>query len=160
MITKTPAPADVAIGTNIRAARVNAGMSQETLGKLVGVTFQQIQKYEKGTNRVGGSRMQKISAALQVSINYLFQGTEQGTQTTAVAYSTDTRKAIAAFESLGRKQRSAALVMLQTMAGIPAEKEADEDLEVDSVKGASLRKMISQGIEAGLKHIDTHRPTN
>jgi len=58
---KKPNPVDQHIGSRIRLRRTMIGMSQETLGESLGITFQQIQKYEKGTNRVGGSRMQAIA---------------------------------------------------------------------------------------------------
>ena len=67
MMKKQPKPDDILIGTKIRARRVAIGMSQEKLGEAVGVTFQQIQKYEKGTNRVGGSRLMQIAAALKTT---------------------------------------------------------------------------------------------
>jgi transcriptional regulator with XRE-family HTH domain len=50
------------------------GMSQEKLGEMLGLTFQQVQKYEKGTNRVGASRLQQISEALQVPVSFMFEG--------------------------------------------------------------------------------------
>lgn len=75
---KNPQPADVAIGTNIRTLRVVRRMSQERLGDAIGVTFQQVQKYEKGTNRVGGSRALQIAAALNVSVAELYKGLEVG----------------------------------------------------------------------------------
>jgi len=55
------------------------GMSQEKLGEALGLTFQQIQKYEKGTNRVGASRIQQISEILQVPVSFLFEGGPSGT---------------------------------------------------------------------------------
>jgi transcriptional regulator with XRE-family HTH domain len=58
----------------MRARRLVLGISQEDLGKAVGVSFQQIQKYEKGANRIGASRLQKLSHALQVPISYFFEG--------------------------------------------------------------------------------------
>ena len=54
--------------------RIMLGMSQEKLGESLGLTFQQIQKYEKGTNRVGASRLQQISEILQVPVSFLFEG--------------------------------------------------------------------------------------
>lgn len=54
-------------------------ISQETLGQKVGVTFQQIQKYEKGANRVGASRLSQIAAALNVEVSYFFEGQQAGT---------------------------------------------------------------------------------
>jgi transcriptional regulator with XRE-family HTH domain len=58
--------------------RIMLGMSQEKLGEALGLTFQQIQKYEKGTNRVGASRIQQISEVLQVPVSFLFEGGPSG----------------------------------------------------------------------------------
>jgi transcriptional regulator with XRE-family HTH domain len=58
----------------MRSRRLVLGISQEDLGKAVGVSFQQIQKYEKGANRIGASRLQKLAHALQVPISYFFEG--------------------------------------------------------------------------------------
>lgn len=63
---KTPNPDDVAIGKRVRAFRQQASMSQEKLGLALGLTFQQVQKYEKGMNRIGGSRMLQIAKVLGV----------------------------------------------------------------------------------------------
>ncbi len=81
MTTKSPLPADVAIGAKIRLRRMELGMSQEKLGDLLGVTFQQCQKYEKGTNRVGGSRLDQIARALGVKPAYFFGDDFQGDDT-------------------------------------------------------------------------------
>jgi transcriptional regulator with XRE-family HTH domain len=59
--------------------RIMLGMSQEKLGDALGLTFQQIQKYEKGTNRVGASRLQQIAEVLQVHVSFLFEGAPGGT---------------------------------------------------------------------------------
>lgn len=67
-------PIDVYVGSRIRLRRMMLGMSQEKLGESLGITFQQIQKYEKGTNRVGASRLQNISAVLNVPVFFFFQG--------------------------------------------------------------------------------------
>ena len=61
MSTKTPNPIDKHVGSRVRMRRIMLGMSQEKLGEALGLTFQQIQKYEKGTNRVGASRLQQIA---------------------------------------------------------------------------------------------------
>ena len=68
---------DRIVGRNIRIFRAARRMSQDGLGEAAGVTFQQIQKYENGTNRVGSSRLVKIAAALQVPIARLFDNTMQ-----------------------------------------------------------------------------------
>jgi transcriptional regulator with XRE-family HTH domain len=72
--TRSPLPVDVLVGQNIRIGRLQKGLSQTALGQCIGVTFQQIQKYEKGANRVGASRLQQIANALGVPIPTLFDG--------------------------------------------------------------------------------------
>jgi transcriptional regulator with XRE-family HTH domain len=67
MVTKSPSPTDRHVGARVRMRRMMLGMSQTNLGEAVGLTFQQIQKYEKGTNRIGASRLQHIAHTLQVS---------------------------------------------------------------------------------------------
>lgn len=70
---KKPNPIDVHVGSRIRLRRTMLGMSQEKLGDSLGITFQQIQKYEKGTNRVGASRLQNISGILNVPVAFFFE---------------------------------------------------------------------------------------
>jgi transcriptional regulator with XRE-family HTH domain len=67
-------PVDKHVGSRIRMRRLMLGMSQEKLGDGLGLTFQQVQKYEKGTNRVGASRLQHISQLLQVPVPFFFEG--------------------------------------------------------------------------------------
>ena len=74
MAKKTPNPIDVHVGSRVRARRQAVGMSQEKLGDALGLTFQQVQKYEKGVNRVSGSRLQQLTNILQVPIAYFFEG--------------------------------------------------------------------------------------
>ena len=71
---KQPNPVDIHVGKLIRSCRVQAGISQERLAGSLGVTFQQVQKYEKGTNRVSASRMQAIASTLGVAPAYFFDG--------------------------------------------------------------------------------------
>ena len=78
---KKPNPIDIHVGSRIRLRRNMLGMSQEKLGENLGITFQQIQKYEKGTNRVGASRLQAISSILGVPVAFFFEdapGKENG----------------------------------------------------------------------------------
>lgn len=70
---KKPNPTDVYVGGRIRLRRNMLGMSQEKLGESLGITFQQIQKYEKGTNRVGASRLQAIAQILSVPVAFFFE---------------------------------------------------------------------------------------
>src|SRR4051794_37624953 len=71
---KVPNPTDKHVGTRVRMRRMMLGMSQGKLGDALGLTFQQVQKYEKGTNRVGASRLQQISQILQVPPAFFFEG--------------------------------------------------------------------------------------
>lgn len=71
---KAPNPIDRHVGSRVRMRRVLLGMSQEKLGEALGLTFQQIQKYEKGTNRIGASRLQQISRTLNVPPSFFFDG--------------------------------------------------------------------------------------
>jgi transcriptional regulator with XRE-family HTH domain len=82
MSIKAPNPVDKYVGSRVRMRRIMLGMSQEKLGEALGLTFQQVQKYEKGTNRVGASRLQQISEILQVPVSFLFEGGPSGVANT------------------------------------------------------------------------------
>ena len=71
---KTADNIDAHIGSRVRLRRLTAGMSQEQLGAALGVTFQQVQKYEKGTNRIGAGRLYRISRILEVPVSYFYEG--------------------------------------------------------------------------------------
>ena len=73
-MAKVPNPIDKHVGSRVRMRRMMLGMSQEKLGDALGLTFQQVQKYEKGTNRIGASRLQHISHILQVPVAFFFEG--------------------------------------------------------------------------------------
>jgi transcriptional regulator with XRE-family HTH domain len=73
MPAKTPDPLDVMVGARIRVFRIHRRISQTDLANQIGVTFQQVQKYEKGTNRIGASRLSRIAAVLGVSVGELFE---------------------------------------------------------------------------------------
>ncbi|OYX14984.1 MAG: transcriptional regulator [Rhizobiales bacterium 32-66-8] len=74
MAKKAPNPIDKHVGSRVRMRRMMVGMSQEKLGESLGITFQQIQKYEKGTNRIGASRLQQIATVLSVPVAFFFEG--------------------------------------------------------------------------------------
>jgi len=69
-----PSPIDVHVGARIRQRRVALGMSQEKLGGALNLTFQQIQKYERGANRVGASRLYDLCRVFDVTADYFFEG--------------------------------------------------------------------------------------
>jgi transcriptional regulator with XRE-family HTH domain len=73
-----PERTDVHVGRRVRMRRMMLGMSQEKLGDALGITFQQVQKYEKGTNRISASRLQRIAEVLQVVVPFFFEGLPDG----------------------------------------------------------------------------------
>jgi transcriptional regulator with XRE-family HTH domain len=73
-MTKSPNPADKYVGSRVRMRRLMLSMSQGKLAAVLGLTFQQVQKYEKGANRIGASRLQALSDILQVPVAFFFEG--------------------------------------------------------------------------------------
>src|SRR6202140_3943875 len=70
---KRPNPTDTHVGNRVRMRRLMLDMSQTKLGAALGLPFQQVQKYEKGTNRIGAGRLQQISLVLQVPVSFFFE---------------------------------------------------------------------------------------
>ena len=79
--TRKPNPIDIHVGGRIRLRRMMSGLSQERLGEQMGLTFQQIQKYEKGANRVGASRLFQLAQVLEVPVSYFFDDLESEADT-------------------------------------------------------------------------------
>jgi transcriptional regulator with XRE-family HTH domain len=73
-VKKIPNPIDTHVGSRVRMRRMMVGMSQEKLGDALGLTFQQVQKYEKGANRIGASRLHQIASTLGVQIEFFYEG--------------------------------------------------------------------------------------
>jgi transcriptional regulator with XRE-family HTH domain len=71
---RSPNPVDLHVGARVRLRRRLAGVSQEKLAEALGLTFQQVQKYERGANRVSASKLYEIAAALQTPVSYFFEG--------------------------------------------------------------------------------------
>ena len=88
---KRPNPIDVHVGSRIRLRRNVLGISQEKLGESLGITFQQIQKYEKGTNRVGASRLQAIASILSVPVAFFFEDAPAGDKAAAEGFAEDSQ---------------------------------------------------------------------
>lgn len=74
-----PDPVDVHVGARVRMRRMLLGLSQERLGEAIGLTFQQVQKYERGTNRVSASRLYELSCVLDVPVSYFFEEMDRET---------------------------------------------------------------------------------
>jgi transcriptional regulator with XRE-family HTH domain len=77
---KEPQPVDRHVAARIRARRLELGMVQEALGEALGVTFQQVQKYEKGTNRISAGRLFEIANLFEVEVSYFFEGLPRGSR--------------------------------------------------------------------------------
>ena len=73
-----PNPVDVHVGARVRLRRTLLGMSQEKLGQAIGLTFQQVQKYERGTNRIGASRLHELARVLDVPVAFFFEDMTRG----------------------------------------------------------------------------------
>ena len=82
---KGPNPIDKHVGSRVRMRRMMLGMTQEKLGDGLGLTFQQVQKYEKGTNRIGASRLQHIARILQVPVAFFFEGAPNDAEVNGLA---------------------------------------------------------------------------
>jgi len=77
---------DEHIGKKLKLRRVNLGLSQAELGKLLNITFQQIQKYEKGVNRVSGGKIYELSKVLKVPVGYFYEGIDDDTKDSSEEY--------------------------------------------------------------------------
>jgi transcriptional regulator with XRE-family HTH domain len=124
MAKRAPQPVDVLVGQNIRICRLQKGLSQTELGERIGVTFQQIQKYEKGANRVGASRLTQIAGVLGIPLPTLFEGTPAAGQAmpdqTARTLLTHPHslRLLQAFDKItSEAMRSAVLQMIESIAG-------------------------------------------
>ena len=89
VLKKSPNPIDKHVGSRVRMRRVLIGMSQERLGGALGLTFQQVQKYEKGTNRIGASRLQQIAGVLSVPPAFFFEDMPAGEGQPDASFSDD-----------------------------------------------------------------------
>jgi transcriptional regulator with XRE-family HTH domain len=89
---KTPNRVDMQVGSRVRLRRMMLAISQEKLAKALGLSFQQVQKYEKGANRIGASRLEQISRFLQVPVAFFFEG---ASDTSAVATSEEDTRSLA-----------------------------------------------------------------
>lgn len=87
MIRETPHPIDIHVGRRVRSRRKQLGLSQERLAEALGLTFQQVQKYERGANRVSASKLYGIACELQVPIGYFYEGLDDPSSPGGDAYS-------------------------------------------------------------------------
>ncbi len=112
-----PHPVDVHVGQRVRERRILLGMSQQKLGAALGITFQQVQKYEKGTNRIGCSRLFDLSEAQNVPISYFFEGySRKGGSDENAGLGTRTLRLARYFSELSESQRDAVFELVKTLA--------------------------------------------
>ena len=124
---------DAAVGAQVRLRRILLGLSQEAVSKIIGLTFQQLQKYEHGTNRISASRLYQLSMILHVPVSYFFEtvdveSDQQSSLEPVLVKEVDNipgdlmkkRKTVelvrSFYEIEGEKQRNAALNLLKTLA--------------------------------------------
>lgn len=96
---RSPNDTDRHAGSRLRMRRTLVGMSQEKLGEALGLTFQQVQKYEKGTNRMGASRLQQIGQVLGVAPSYFFEGLPGSDTATGLGFAEDGSAGLISFVS-------------------------------------------------------------
>ena len=121
MPSKGPNPVDVLVGARIRVLRKRRKMSQGELGKALGVTFQQIQKYGNGNNRVSASQLHLVATALDVPVSEFFAGASETSRfsfaTKSVAFDPQALRLAEAFTKITDKQLRASLVdLVETIA--------------------------------------------
>jgi transcriptional regulator with XRE-family HTH domain len=138
MAKKTPNSVDVYVGARIRMRRLQLGYAQEKLGDAIGISFQQIQKYEKGTNRVGSSRLDQIAKILKVSVAFFFEGKSDS----------DDMKTTPAEDFLDLLQSKRVIALLKAIRGID-----DESLEALT----TLAKKQSRRASADVVQLDQRR---
>ena len=140
MVRKTPNPIDVHVGGRVRMRRMLSGMGQEKLGDALGLTFQQVQKYEKGANRMGASRLYQIARVLGVPVESFYEGiqadqietAEGAAETGDISFDLDmlsTPEAIqlnsAFFAIRDPKLRKRVLDLVKTLGNMDEPREAD-----------------------------------
>ena len=126
---KSPNPTDKHVGARVRMRRMMLSMSQEKLGDALGLTFQQVQKYEKGVNRIGAGRLQRISEALEMPISFFFGGSPQKAEGAAkepesifgFMQSSGSVRIVKAFHTIkSRKARQLLVEMAEELADVEA----------------------------------------
>lgn len=143
MSKKSVSEYDILVAQNIRMARAQSGMSQEKLGEILGVTFQQVQKYEKGSNRVTVGRLVEIAFALGVTPMTLMHGIESVGDATKSAQpittlSTKGVKAAKKFDAIpSNKVRGKVYSLLGALAATDEQDEADADDDSADVKSVA-----------------------
>lgn len=147
MEKKIPNPIDVLVGSRLRMRRLMLGFSQEKLADGLGITFQQVQKYEKGTNRVGASRLMAISNILGVAPAYFFQdGDSPPPQGTAIGEPNEIASFIKSSEGIALNRafvkikdpsvRKKVVALAKSLAGLTTDQDLEALTTAEGTKGA------------------------
>ncbi len=123
---------DAQIGFRIRAKRVALGMSQTALADAIGVTFQQVQKYEKGANRIASGRLSALASALNLSITDLLGAEENEASTPLPNLSSADHQLLAAFHKVPKDAQASLLALVKGMAAVVDGRSSDLADEVAS----------------------------
>lgn len=135
---RSASPTDMHVGQRMRLRRLELDMSQEKMADSLGITFQQIQKYEKGTNRISAGRLLDLSRTLQVPVGYFFEGLEEGASAddhgrastiTSVLEDPATLRVVRSFARIRDdrvRSQAASVIDAIVAAGMPAPLEAAE----------------------------------
>ena len=143
-VNKTPNPIDSHVGNRVRMQRILLNMSQEKLGEALGITFQQVQKYEKGVNRISASRLQRISQILNVPPSFFFQNAPGQTANGAEASGfSDSASSQYIVESLSTSE---GLQLNRAFARISEPKTRKRIVELVATIAEQLEKQIDKSI--------------
>jgi transcriptional regulator with XRE-family HTH domain len=148
MLAKAPDPLDVMVGAKIRIFRTHRGMSQSDLAAKIGVAFQQVQKYEKGINRVGASRLSRIATVLGISIGDLFEPSGNGRSDSKSPFrllaERDALRVLTAFSrTRDPRVRRAIALLVETIADLrPAARSA-------AARPAAVKRFVPRRSKAG-----------
>jgi transcriptional regulator with XRE-family HTH domain len=118
---------DAFVGGRVRTRRLELEMSQEKLGDLLGISFQQVQKYEKGNNRIGASRIRQLAEVLEVSPAYFFEGLKmvrglpQVTAMDVFVKDSFAMRIVKAFPLLPTESKRNVVAIVEQLAGVPQE---------------------------------------
>jgi transcriptional regulator with XRE-family HTH domain len=138
---RQPDSTDVEVGRLVRALRMSRGLSQTELGNQIGVTFQQVQKYEVGANRISMGRLTRVAKLFGVSVPYLLAGSKQ-----AAGYKSRTKDSAEYTEALEMLGRIGAARLLKAFAAIPAKPASLRENIVRVVEGTAAAAAHGEGV--------------
>lgn len=114
-----PRPIDVHVGRRVKERRVLLGLSQDDLGQLLGLTFQQVQKYEKGWNRISASKLWELTHILNVPVSWFFEGIdEKGKPEDATLVKRETLQLVRYFDACPKDTQNSLLALFNTVADL------------------------------------------